>query len=302
MPKSLRQIHTVNFDVTGVNANGLSYLLDCPGELSSQLNHMVRSAGTYHKVVGIDMNVSEVGGNAGGGAITGVLRYYAPNRGRCEAIKSAFRAVREGAKVQGFRLTDNANYDFRVPLRSTTVYNGAVYDDLDNKATLDGSNELVLSHTDGQSGVFDIHNASIEPSQGGVQPTFSQGYGLPGAGGTGTDFVLNEAAIFDPSLSNMASIEMEEIPFQVSFAGDGSDGTVTNFMWRPDPALYLAVLTGQFELYIDEQWRDTGIDALRLEVAIHIAGWKSIMGDPDKKRRKGTRHKKTSSRKNGGKS
>lgn len=300
MAKQLGQIHTANFTVTDIQSQGIQYLLDTSSVLSNQLNHMVRQAGNYMKVVGVDMTVSEYGGNQGGGSINGMLRYYAPTRGRCEAIKSAFRAVREGAKLQGVRLTDNKNYDFRVPLRNTSLYS-APYGDLTSKATIDGTNEIVLSNTDGTSGVFDIHNANIEPSQGGVTPTFSQGYGIPGTGGAGTDFVLNEGAIFDPAMTNIASVELEEIPFQVSFDPQG-DGMVTNWMWRPDPALYLAVLTGQFELYIDEIDVDDDADALTLDIAVHIAGWKSVMGNPDRKRRSKRKSSKKTAKKTGGKS
>ena len=216
MPKSLGQIHTANFNVTNITGQGIQYLLDPAGELSGQLNHMVRQAGNMFKVVGVDMTVSEFGGNLGGGSINGTLRYFAPSRGRCDAIKQAFGAVREGARIQGVKLTDNANYDFRVPLRDTTLYTNP-YGDLTNKATINGTDELVLASTGGATGVFDIHNANIEPSQGGITPTFSQGYGLPGLAGTGTDFVLNEGAIYDPSMKNVASTQLEEIPFQVSF-------------------------------------------------------------------------------------
>jgi len=296
--KSLGQIHTVNFDVTGINQDDDYFLLDTAGELCGQLNHMVRQ-GNYFKVVGIDMTVSDNDGTKqGGGSVSGELRYYAPTRGRCEAFKSAFRAVREGAKLQGFRLTDNANYDFRVPLRDTTLYSSP-YGDLVSKATLDGTNDLALFHGTAAQSVFGIHNASIEPAQNGVTPTFSQGFGVPGMAGTGTNFVQNAGALWDPSLSNVASTEMESIPFQVSYDPQG-EGAAFTWDWQPDPALYLAVLTGQFELWIDEQDRDQDVSALRLSIAIHIAGWKSIMGNPDRKRR--SRRKTSSSKKkNGGK-
>ena len=291
--KSLGQIHTVNFDITNINANGSRYLLDSAGELCGQLNHMVRH-GNYFKVVGIDMTVSEFGGNLGGGSISGELRYYAPTRGRCEAFKSAFKAVREGAKLQGFRLTDNANYDFRVPLEDTTVYS-APYGDLVSKATLDGTNDLALNHGTVAQSVFGMHNSTIEPRQGGVTPTFSQGFGIPGLSGTGTNFVQNAGALYDPSMHNVASIDMESIPFQVSFDPQG-EGAAFTWDWQPDPALYLAVMTGQFELYVDEIDTDDAATALRLDVAIHIAGRKSIMGNPDRKRRS----RKSSKKKNGG--
>jgi hypothetical protein len=291
--KSLGQIHTVNFDVTGIQANDSRYLLDTAGELCGQLNHMVRH-GNYFKVVGIDMTVSEFGAQIGGGSISGELRYYAPTRGRCEAFKSAFKAVREGAKLQGFRLTDNANYDFRVPLENTSVYD-APYGDLLSKATLDGTNDLALNHGTVAQSVFGMHNSTIEPRQGGVTPTFSQGFGIPGLSGTGTNFVQNAGALYDPSMHNVASTDMESIPFQVSFDPQG-EGAAFTWDWQPDPALYLAVMTGQFELYVDEVDLDQDAAALRLNVAIHIAGWKSIMGNPDRKRRS----RKSSKKKNGG--
>ena len=94
MAKSLGQIHTCNFEVQPVDGDGEKWLLDTAGVLSNQLNHMVRQ-GNYMKVVGIDMTVSEFGGVAdAGGQISGFLNYYAPTRGRCEAFKSAFAAVR----------------------------------------------------------------------------------------------------------------------------------------------------------------------------------------------------------------
>ena len=240
------------------------------------------------------MTVTEFGGTLGGGSISGELRYFAPTRGRCEAFKSAFASVRAGAKLQGFRLTDNANYDFRVPLQNTTVYSSP-YGDLVSKATLDGTNDLGLIHGTAAQSVFGMHNSTIEPRQGTTTPTFSQGFGVPGLAGQGTNFVKNAGALYDPSMHNVASTQMEHIPFQVSFDPQG-DGAAFTFDWQPDPALYLAVMTGQFELYIDEIDTDDAATALRLDIAIHIAGWKSIMGNPDRKRRS----RKSSKKKNGG--
>jgi hypothetical protein len=59
------------------------------------------------------------------------------------------------------------------------------------------------------------------------------------------------------------------------------DGGTLTWKWRPDPALYLAVMTGNFELVIQEA-QTTG--NLSLEINIMVSGWKSIMGSPDKKR------------------
>jgi hypothetical protein len=66
-------------------------------------------------------------------------------------------------------------------------------------------------------------------------------------------------------------------------------GTLT-WQWRPDPALYLAVLAGQFEVEITEtKIAGAGSDSLQFSVAYSVAGWKSIMGNPDKKRRRSRR-------------
>ena len=291
MAKQLGQIHTCNFAISPIDDNGETWLLDTAGTLSNQLNHMVRM-GNYMKVVGIDMTVSEFGGNEGGGQITGFLNYYAPTRGRCEAFKSAFAAVREGARIQGIRLTDNQNYDFRVPLRARSSYQNA--SDIKNVATIDGTTELSLYNAaDSGASVFDVYNSNIQPSQAGAAPVFSTGYGIPGSGGTvGTDFVLNEGAIFDPAMHDVASVALERIPFQVSYSPTSTD-LAMNFMWRPDPALYLAVLTGQFELEIDELELDGEATDLTIDIAIHVAGWKSVMGNPDKKRRKGTSRRRS---------
>ncbi len=296
MAKGLGQIHTCNFEVEPIDSNGEKWLLDTAGVLSNQLNHMVRQ-GNYMKIVGIDMTVSEQGGNDGGGQVTGYLSYYAPTRGRCEAFKSAFAAVREGARIQGIRLTDNQNYDFRVPIRSRGGYQNA--SDIKNVATINGLDELSLyDAADPGASIFDVYNSNIQPAQSGSgAPTFSSGYGVPGSGGTvGTDFVLNEGTIFDPAMHNVASTNLERIPFQLTFTPHSTDMAL-NFQWRPDPALYLAVLTGQFELVIDEMELDGAATDLKIECAIHVAGWKSIMGNPDKKRRKGTRHRKSHSSK-----
>ena len=181
---------------------------------------MVRH-GNYFKVVGIDATISEFGSNEGGGMVVGELRYYAPTRGRCDAFKTAFRVVREGAKNQGINLRQNANYDFRVPLTPLSNYeNGSSFK---NNATIDGTNAVALYDAGNAArSLFDVYNANIQPSQAGLTPTFSAGYGIPGTGGTGTDFVLNEGAIYDPSMTNVASVAMERIPFTLSYdPGDG---------------------------------------------------------------------------------
>ena len=288
MAKSLGQIHTTNF-ILDANDVADTYLLDLPGQLCDQLQTMVRQ-GQYFKVVGIDMNVTDISGAQSEGFVSGRLKYYAPTRGRCEAYKQAFRAVQRGMKLQGVNIRGNRNYDFRVAPEPLSNYtNGSSFV---NVATVNGVDALVLTGAGGSDiECFGNYNANIQPSQSGA-PTFNPGFGLPGIG-SGTDFVLNEGQLFDPTMVRSADTAYESIPFQVSFS-DSTAGTATaafQMEWRPDPALYLAVMLGMFVVEYDSIEGSPNSN-LELEIAIHVSGWKSIMGNPDKKRRRSKRRSK----------
>ncbi len=295
MAKSLGQIHTVNMSQQVSNAGDVA-IVDLPGILTNQLQHMVRQ-GQYFKVVGIDMTCADLVGAQGEVAVAGVLRYYAPTKGRCQAYKNAYRAVRKGMELQGINIRGNRHYDFRVPMGVTSGYlNGA---DFLNRATIDGTNELTLDATAASvtDEVFQVYNNNIQPSQTAVV-NFSDGFGLPGGAGTPTDFVLNEGEYYEGSTMPHAEVDKEEIPFAISFGQDGAQGlsSTMTMQWRPDPALYLAVLTGQFEIVIEDINDSVPGTFVQLEVAVHVAGWKSIMGSG--KRRK-SRRSKTHSKKGG---
>lgn len=277
MAKSLGQIHTVNGTHTySVSSGaGTKNLIDLAGDLSAQLQTMVRQ-GQYFKVVGVDMTVEEQGGSGGGGQVSGELRYYAPTRGRCEAYKNAYHAVRKGMELQGINIRGNRNYDFRVPIDKIGDYaNGAQFL---NQASIDGTNGLSLTGaTQNNDDIFEVYNKNIQPTQGSV--SFDPGFGLPGgASPTPVDFVLNEGEIFDPSQTRSAAEALESIPFQLTFT-PGSTDAVWAMEWRPDPALYLAVMCGMFELYVEEIEGDGGASDLNIHYAIHVSGWKSIMGN-----------------------
>ncbi len=293
MAKSLGQIHTVNFTDNITSAPGPRTNLDLVGALTEQLNHMVR-CGTYTKIVGIDMALA-TGGTVGGGQLTGHIRYYAPTRGRCEAFKGAFRAMATQMKLQGVSMRDNAQYDFRTPLNDHQDSNNVFR----NNATLDGSTRLCLNNTaDAGASVFGVHNESVQPTSADTPAAdlFDSGFDtLLQAAAGGTDFVINDEAIYSGN-PMFAETEYEEIPFMMTWTPDTTD-LVTNFQWRPDPALYLAVLCGQMQIYIEEVNFDGGASDIELEIAVHVSGWKSIMGDPDKKRRKSRRSKKSRGRK-----
>ncbi len=295
--KELGQIHTCNHSVT-VTGQGDTFNLDPAGVLTSQLQRIVRH-GNFFKVVGIDIGVdtSTEGGRQGGGQVSGNLRYYAPTRGRCAAFRGAFKSMADYMKLQGISMRDNPMYDFRVPLNPQGV------NDLENQATLSGGSSatdgLFLS-IDGSGvgeghGVFEIHNRSVQPQYTGTAGNLYQtGFDtLLQSNASGTDFVLNDTVPFTGN-EQYADLQLEKIPFMISWTPDSTDMAI-QFQWRPDPALYLAVMTGQFQLYVEEIDLDEGASGINLRIAIHIAGWKSIMGNPDKKRRRKSRRKKMSS-------
>ena len=285
--KELGQIHTVNYRQAinfGETTPNSFINIDLPGQLSEQLQNMVR-AGTYHKVVGIDMTMDTVG-TTGGGQITGRLRYYAPTKGRCEAFRAAFKAMKEQMKNQGISTSTNPLYDFRAPLNDNTHVNGA----FPNRATLDGRTGLALNNQNNPgASIFGVHNESVRPTYTDSAGTlYPDGFDTLLANqdeGNATDFVLNDTVPFSGN-RNSASIEYEEIPFMLTWTPDSTDFAV-NWNWRPDPALFLAVLCGQISMVIEEANYDGGnTSGLNLNVAVMVSGWKSIMGDPSKSKSK----------------
>ena len=289
MAKELGQIHTVNYVIghPGGLAAQTSYLIDLPGQLTEQLQRMVRM-NQYFKVVGIDMDVTIHPGQPILEPLiySGTLEYYAPTRGRCEAIKQAYQAIRNGMKLMGINLHGNRHYDCRIPMTDPAdCENGA---DFLNQATIDGTNVLTL---DGSAAsvtdhVFTVYNSNIQPADSIPSVTFSEGYGLPGTTAIATDFVLNEGEYYKGSLVHHAALVKESIPWQISVGQDTTSNTASAVMmeWRPDPALYLAVLCGQFVLNIDVG--NTEVD-YRMDLAVHVSGWKSILGEKRRRSRKG---------------
>ena len=300
--KELGMIHSVNttVQVTSPATPSVFGSVDIPGELTAQLNRLVRN-GNFFKVVGIDMTL-DTQGTAGGGQVTGYLRYYAPTRGRCQAYRSAFKAMATVMKNQGISMRDNHMYDFRVPLTNQSNVIGGPFP---NQATLDGTDGLVMCAVDSGGApitiegdasnghdVTWIHNRSVQPQYTGTAGAlFTSGFDtLQQDYLTGTDFVLNDTVPYAGN-ADAAERNFEYIPFMMSWSPDEGAGinqnrlTPVSFSWKPDPALYLAVLGGQFDVFIEELNVDSGASSLNLNVAVHVSGWKSIMGDPDKKRR-----------------
>ncbi len=279
----------MNFLADGFQNSGEAYLCDLSKELTQQLGHMVRNSNNM-KLVGLDMTVSEFGGT-GSASVSGFIRYYSPSKGRVAAYKNAYSAVRRGMKLNGINVAGNKLYDFRVALQDRKNYlNG---DSFVNQAAIggqDGLGEISLGNENLDSAnysAFGVYNLDRQPvSTLSETPTFSTGYTIATPSGEVSDFVSNEGFYWD-GMSNVAQQDMEFIPFQLAWTPT-SDDTAFTFQWRPDPALYISLMSGQFDIIIDEL--DYGGNSLSIDIAAHVAGWKPMLGG--KKRGRKTRSKR----------
>ncbi len=292
MAKQLGQIHTVNFLMNDVTTDGDKMDLDLPGELTKQLSQQIR-AGNYFKITGIDMTIQSEddgsGSQVGGGQVSGRLLYYAPTKGRCAAFQGAWLAMKRMLKLQGIDYRQNKLYDFRCPINQQRA------GQFPNASTLDGNTYLCLNHTtEPGSSVFDVHNRSQLPNAINVtgNDAFPPGFNtLIQDEATGTDFVLNDTVLWTGN-TDYADTDYEEIPFMMSYTPDTTD-VAMSFNWRPDPALYLAIMCGQIQVVLDDVNRDGGATKFDIEIAVHVSGWKSIMSSKHSHRRRSRSSKKT---------
>ncbi len=305
MPKSLGQIHTVNYTLTGGTTIGAGlnrWLIDLPGQLTEQLNHMVRM-GSNFKVVGIDATLTDAESGEGGQSVNGLIRYYAPTRGRCLAVRDAYAAVRNGMKLKGIHPTNNLNYDFRPPINPPHLFqNGS---DFKNQASiqydfnLDVWKPLCVDNNPGFQTIFDTWNTGLEPRQGQIgNPDFSSGYditlgGVYNAGAAHTqlvnDYVLQEG-MYLQTHEHFANDEYEEIPF--TLANSDGQSAALELMWRPDPALYLSVMLGQFDVLVEEVKDLIPGVFFEIDIAVHVSGWVGMMSDKKRRSKKSRRRSK----------
>ncbi len=294
MAKSLGKIHTVNWDAKEFTSSGQRYLCDASQELTQQLGHMIRNSNSY-KLVGLDLTASQFG-DTGTASISGSIRYFSPTKGRCDAYRDAYEAIRKGMHLNGVNIRQNKQYDFRVALSDLTNYlNGA---DFVNIASIRGggdpgnNGQLVLSAEDitgNSQSVFATYNLDRQPvADPSATPTFSAGYNILSPSGNISDFVDNEGFFWD-GMKDEAHDEWEEIPFQLAWTPT-SDDTAFTLQWRPDPALYVSLMLGQFEIVVDEI--DSGGDPVRISVAAHFAGWSSMVSKRTNGRRKSKKSKR----------
>jgi hypothetical protein len=198
--------------------------------------------------------------------------------------------MKEMMNIQGVETQSNLLYDFRAPLNELSHLSGS----FPNRATLDGTNGLALYNatTPGAS-IFDVHNRNVRPQYTqGTSLIFQPGFDTLLQTSAGTDFVLNDTIPFTGN-RDVASTEYETIPFMLSWTPDTTDIAI-QWNWRPDPALFLAVLCGQMSVVVEEVNVDGGATSINLNVSVMVSGWKSIMGDPNRKSksRKSKRMKK----------
>ena len=314
MAKSLGQIHTTKFNYERTTNASLAigeanaFLCDNSAKLSTQFNRNIRMMCSY-KWVGADLVVQlpedvAPGNNSDKVIIKGRMRYFAPTKGRCQALRDAYQQLRHQAKIQGVDLSKNRQFDFRVLPRPLVNYPANVDDgvvptpspndeDILNTTTLNGSNELCMVEGTPEVSVFDQYNTGVRPNETTV--AFNSGLQTQAqAGVTQTDFVLNEGLIQGGN-PNLADVQFEEIPFELAF--DSTARRVYTLQWRPDPALYVSVLGGFVEIVIDEATA-TGssgigaIDGLEMDISMHWAGWKSIVNPPTTRRSKMIARKK----------
>lgn len=300
MAKSLGQIHTTNFNFNALSTlvgEDQAFLCDNSAKLSTQFNRNIRMMQSY-KWVGADLvvqlpeNINPTGTESTRVTVKGRMRYFAPTKGRCQALRDAYKQLRTQARVQGIDLSKNRQFDFRVLPRPLDQYprnvdsGGAApeinNEDILNTTTLNGTNELCMVEGSAEVSVFEQYNLSVRPNE--TSAVFNPGLQTQAqAGVVQTDFVLNEGLIQGGN-PNIADILFEEVPFELSY--DLENYRTYTLQWRPDPALYVSVLGGFVEIVIDEmraQGASGGaipLNGVEMDVAMHWAGWKSIVNPP----------------------
>jgi len=297
MPKSLGQIHTTSFNYEGAAAltgEANAFLADCSAALSTQFNRNIRMMQSY-KWVGADLVVqlpeiiNPSGGESTEVSVKGRMRYFAPTKGRCNALRAAYQQFRETARQQGVNPSNNKLFDFRVVPRTLSNYSlNSVFQPIYNTTTLDGVNPLTMVGSVALA-CFPTYNTGVSPKDAGVTAgDFASGLRTQvGTLTTQTDFTLNEGTI-QTGNHLIADLEMEEIPFVLTF--DGVDKRTSSLQWRPDPALYVSVLGGFVEIVLDEVKASGAggafpIEGFEMDMALHWAGWKSIVQPPKSKSR-----------------
>lgn len=303
-------LHTLSYTFDGAGQGGMHGLMDISADLTRRLQRMVRQ-GSIFKLVGIDISASTdepiVPGTDVQTACAGVLKFYTPTKGRCDAWRNAFFAVQKWRKIQG--CPPNYNYDFRVGFDANTEIQGfevwgdyptpnqAFIEHYANDMEESSAQGLFLTNsyaTDSYQSLFDVWNMGIEMQDGSAAPRFGMGwqpYAPDPSNKFDVDFVKNESALLvtNPKGPQYASLEKTEIGFTVGFSEDADVVSITSpWQWRPVANEYVPVLCGLIELMtLDSLENQQDCD---LHITLYISGWKSIL--PRRKKRKSKKSKK----------
>lgn len=303
-------IHTVSYNWSEVE-QGKYAVFDLSVQLTQKLQHMVRQ-GSIFKIVGIDIGVLPDDGDEGEGGCAGILRYFTPTKGRCDAWRHAFLATQKWRKIQG--VPPNYNYDFRLGFDAGTVSGGKVdfgkdianqawleyYADDDSEATFQGLFLVNSAASESNQSIFDVYNLGIEMNDGSAEPTFGQGW-TPYSPYESTDekvemdFVKNETALLvtNPKGPQYASLSNDYLAWNCSWSADGGSAvgggkSTLPFQWRPVSNEYLPSLCGLFEMQVTDTTQ--AADDQTLIVTFFVAGWKPILRR--RRRRKGRKGKR----------
>lgn len=291
-------VHTCSYDWSGVSQGSFG-LFDFSRTLTETLQQMVRQ-GNIFKLVGLDIAVLPDDGDEGEGGVAGVMRFFQPTLGRCQAWRSAFFATQKWRKIQG--VPHNYNYDFRLGFDSApeAAEKGEFGYPTPNQAWLeyyasDDSEEspqgLYLINSaaaNSNQSIFDVHNLGIDINDGEENPSFGQGW-TPYSPYQSTDekidmdFVKHETPllVMNPAgKAKYAQVRPEEIGFQVSWSADGGSAigggkSTAAFQWRPVANEYLPVMCGLMEAQITDTVQTDADQTLIL--TFYISGWKPLV-------------------------
>lgn len=290
-------IHTLSYNWGNVDQGEYGYF-DLSKQLTQKLQKMVRQ-GSIFKIVGIDIAVLPDDGAEGEGGVAGVLRYFTPTKGRCDAWRHAFLATQKWRKIQG--VSGNYNYDFRLGFDAAPFASGKMqfggpvsnqawleyYADDDTEATYQGLFLLNSASANSQQSIFDVYNLGLEMNDGATSPSFGQGW-TPYSPFQSVDekvdmdFVKNEEALLvtNPNGPQYASLTPEYIGFQVSWSADGGidiggGKSTLPFQWRPVSNEYLPMLCGLSEIQITDTVQESANQTLI--ITFYVSGWSPIL-------------------------
>lgn len=315
-----KYMHTVTGSVAidqaddGLNST-VNKTVDLGYHLSQRFGRMIRQGQTFD-VIGIDISCRHAdSGNDVGGAISGLINWYEPTKGRVAAWKKAFRTAQRLRKLSALDGTSSRSaYDFRVGLNEA-------YPLVRQNCEFIEDHPLYLHNTaNAQQSLFEAYNRAQDKlgtdTDGDVHEDV---YGIEeawddmavGNAPVGHDYFADdlEYPLFIPGAANPT---LNYIGFSSAFGARSEDeaglvqtliGTagppesgeafpaspgVYDFQWRPmKPVPVMAGLLGiqPTSTMVDEAGLFT--DDVIIDYAVHVGGWSPFI--KSRKSKKGRR-------------